>query len=169
MILNDRELVRLVDRLAGSIDDNRWELAKLASEARDAQIQDYAEIIARHPRVRRSPSTVRHWARVADFRQKVKTDAQLPFSCWETAARYEGRLLLEDIVEMLETFSAESGVGVEQLRCELQALTDGAEGEDWRKTLKHILPGLKKLEADVGAPVEVRKACSVLVEANNGN
>ena len=157
MILTDRELVRLVDRLSGSIDENRWELARLAAEARDAGLQDYAEIIGRHPRVRRSPWTVRHWARVADFRKTVNVRIDLPFSCWETAARYEDRLPLEQIVDMLDTFSVEAGASVETLRGELNALCGDPEEAEWQTVFKRILPGLGKL-VEIAPPAVSRAA-----------
>ena len=160
-MLTDRELIRRVDRLAGSVDEARWELAKLASEAREASIQGWAELIAAHPKVRRSPWTVRHWARVADFSKKVGREINLPFSSWEVAARYEDKVVFEDLVEMMESFAFEAGASAEMLRKELEALSGDPEIPEWQDILKKILPSLKRLSEC--APENIRRAAIQLI------
>ena len=160
-MLTDRELIRRVDRLAGSVDEARWELAKLASEARDSGIREYAEIIGRHEKVRRSSWTVRHWARVYDFRRHIDRDIKLPFSSWEVAAHYEKRVPKDDLVEMMESFAFEAGASAEMLRKELEALSGDPEIPEWQDILKKILPSLKRLVEC--APENIRRAAIQLI------
>jgi hypothetical protein len=162
--MNAHDVLRAVDRLAGSIDENRWALAALAAEARDAGIRDYAEVIGRHKKVSRSPWTVRHWAHVADFRKTLRRTYDLPFSAYERACRFGKRLELEAVEEALETAEQE-GVSVEELGRFLAEMSGATVEATWRERLQRAAAACRLLRDDETAPDHIRDAANDFVGA----
>lgn len=166
--MNAHDILREVDKLAGSIDANRWALAQLAAQARDAGVRDYAEVIGRHKKVARSPWTVRHWARVADFRNRLpKQEFDLPFSAYERCARFADKLPLETLHEALETAAAEN-VSVEELGKFLSEMAGDTAEATWRERLTRAVNACKLLRDDESAPLAVREACNDFIGCVEG-
>lgn len=164
MNMNAHDILRTVDKLAGSLDANRWALASLAAEARDEGVDGWAEVIGRHKKVSRSPWTVRHWAHVADFRKTLKRTYDLPFSAYERACRFGKKLELEAVEEALETAEQE-GVSVEELGKFLSEMSGASVEATWRERLSRAVAACKLLRDDDSAPLGVREAANDFVGA----
>lgn len=160
MTLTRSEYLLNIGALAVSIDTARWTLAELAHTAREQGLQDWAEMMGQHPKVRRSPFRVRHWAQVHEF--KIATNGNFPegltFTHWEVLTTYAARLTPEQLREAAETAAVE-GVTVEALR---SFLNDTAEKPltrrvkvklaflDWREKGKSVYATDRGVELSMG-------------------
>lgn len=133
--------------LSGDIDGKRWELAALASEARNQGLTDYAAIIG--AACRRSESTVSHWARCWEWMQESNHYREwgamhrLPYSFFETCARYSDRIDTAVLCELLMTYHENAGATLESFRAEL-AVMAGAAGD-----VAEIRKGLTKTRTKI--------------------
>lgn len=91
-----------ISEIGGSIDEKRWLLASLAAQARADGIADWAERMARHPKVSRKRSTIYEWVAVLDFRNRLSRSYNLLFSHYAAAVRKVDKLGLEKCEEVLE-------------------------------------------------------------------
>ena len=98
--ISERMYVRTAKAISEQIDIDRWQLAELAREGREAGIPAWDEIIGKLPRVRRAARTIRDWARAADVRQLCNRPYEVDFSCYVRASRYLDSVLLTDIEEV---------------------------------------------------------------------
>ena len=101
--ISERMYVRTAKAISEQIDIDRWQLAELAREGREAGIPAWDEIIGKLPRVRRAARTVRDWARAADVRQLCNRPYDVDFSTYVRASRYIDLLPLSEILGVLET------------------------------------------------------------------
>ena len=77
-------LARQARSMTGSIESQRWKLAKLALQAHKRGVPAWAEVIG--SACRRAPSTVFEWRRAAELRNSIGGKTNLPISFWVTAA-----------------------------------------------------------------------------------
>lgn len=108
--MNADDLASKAKTYAGAIDENRWALAGLASEAKRENVPQWAEIISHI--VRRAPRTIRQWSQVYEFRDALGTAIDLPISFFSRAMRAVTKLKTEHLVELMDTAAAE-GVTLE--------------------------------------------------------
>lgn len=149
--MTESELYQLAQRLSQDIDNNRWEFARAASEARDSGIVNYIEII--RSVVKRSPSTISHWAHTWDV-WKDGDRTLLPYSFYETASRYSDRLDLDDIAEVMAEYYRDGTATIEAFRAELATLA-GADTPDPIAVFRNKLQACRDdlLQAvDAGSP-----------------
>lgn len=132
MKLTRTSLAARARELSGDIDGKRWELAALASTARQQGLADYAAIIG--AACRRSESTVSHWARTREWlveaaqHQYQCAALSMPYSFFETCARYSDRIDTAVLCELLMTYHENAGATLESFRAELATMA-GAAGD----------------------------------------
>lgn len=140
-------LPALARALSQSISVSLLDRAELASDARNAGILDYAAIIG--VAFRRAESTVSHWARCWDWIRKASYcrewvgTKQLPYSFFESAARYSDRIETPVLCELLLTYHENAGATLESFRAEL-AVMAGAGGD-----VAEIRKGLSKTRTKI--------------------
>lgn len=124
-----------LDELAARANGSLWQLAEFALDARDEGIPGWATLMGRHKFIRRSPSTIFHWARAAEvWRRYPRLQAQLPFSAFELLAYWEGGVDAAQLQVTIEEFLADGALTVDDLRRRLQELfgeADTAERATW--------------------------------------
>src|SRR3990167_1078693 len=101
--MNAKQYSERAATISMQVDVDRWSLAELAREGREAGIPLWDEIIGKLPQVRRAARTIRDWARAADGRQLCNQVREVDFSCYVRASRYLDTLSIEQIEEVLET------------------------------------------------------------------
>jgi len=52
--MNPDSYAQAIDGIAGSLEEKRWQLADLARAAREAGLEDWADLMAKRPLVRRA-------------------------------------------------------------------------------------------------------------------
>ena len=124
--MDERDFTRRLGRATLGIDGNRWRLAALAAECKQDGYPHWAEKIAAHPRVLRSPSTVYGWAAVMEFHNALPVHPSLPFSHYALALRHAARVDIEDIIEAMQV-AAEYGHTLEAMGALLRDLAGPAE------------------------------------------
>lgn len=124
--------------LSQSISASLLDRAQLASDARNAGISDYAAIIG--AAFRRSESTVSHWARTwswirlaSDARLDWVGTRQLPYSFFETCARYSDRIETPVLCELLLAYHENAGATLESFRAELAVMAGADSVADFSK------------------------------------
>src|SRR3972149_753984 len=101
--MNAKQYAERAAAISVQVDFDRWSLAELAREGREAGIPLWDEIIGKLPRVRRSARTIRVGAGAADVRQLCTQPHEVDFSCYVRASRYLDILSIEQIEEVLAT------------------------------------------------------------------
>lgn len=146
------QLAKAAESIGGDIDQRRFALADLALEARRQKVENWAEVIAQCPSVRRKKRTVEEWAQAAEFRARLSKDYRLPFSFFVLMSRaYD--LLPHEVIEDMMT----------------EAESDNATLEQTRALLHDIIrpPGVFSL-ADF-LHVEYERVSKALTKADNGD
>mgnify|MGYP001579769273 CR=1 FL=1 len=117
---------QFASRLARAAHRGGWRPALLALDARLARLPHWAERIGRHPLIRRSPTTIYHWAQGAAVARSYIADIGktavylLPVSAWIAIAPYAERGVNRDrLLEVLAAFVSED-VSIEQLEATLR-------------------------------------------------
>ena len=110
-----------IDRISGSLEEKRWQLAELALLAHKESLKDWAEIMGRRPLVGRAPRTIREWAETAEFRQNLFREYRLPFSAYSAVARKVEAIGLEKAEEVLLLAETE-GMTVETIQAFVSTL-----------------------------------------------
>lgn len=159
--LTTEDFTRRLDEAAIGIDDNRWKVAELAWDCKQAEYPQWPQIIGRHPRIRRAERTIRDYALTAEFRDAIGhveyVDEQqrrypLPYSFYAEALRYLDRLPTDTIKELMETAAAEK-VGLEEFRAELKTQAGAPEpdpAKKWRKASENYYSEASKRGGKVG-------------------
>ena len=137
--LTQKSLAALTRRLSGNIDSARFALAELAAQAKAEGVPGWAEIIG--VECRRAPRTVMAWAATWEWCASVNVyevdwARHLPYSFYETAARYSEKLGNDKLLELLLVYHGEGGATLESFRAELSILagengTSTAEFRTW--------------------------------------
>jgi len=145
--LTPADIANRADNISGSIDDCRRALAELALEAKEKGPEEWADIIANRPRIRRSVRTIRDYAVTAEFcraiggtvwvngQPKIVWLFDLPYSFYSRAASMIDRLNVETIIEELK-IAAESDTKYEMFSL---TLNDAAEIENPKKPIEPTL------------------------------
>lgn len=137
--------------------------AKLASDARNAGITDYAQIIG--VAFRRSESTVSHWARTGDWIIKIMRlglfrdwngGESLPYSFFESCARYSDRIETAVLCELLMTYNETAGATLESFRADLAVMAGADSGAEFSKWLEKESAKLRRKANDFGLPAFMR-------------
>lgn len=121
MSLTSTALAQACNAIAGDIDSRRWQLARLAQQARNEHLPAWAEIMAHTANVRRKPRTIREWAQTADFADACPKQYALTFSHYSRASRYMEVLPMDTIFEVLDEAEAEC-VDVDSMAAHLSSL-----------------------------------------------
>ena len=160
-VMTCAEYLLNIGALAGSIDDARWTLAELAHTAREQGLQDWAEMMGQHPKVRRSPFRVRHWAQVQAFRIAVNGNVPegLTFSHWETLTTYAARIPPVQLLDAAAEIAAEGGT-VEQLRGLLAGLVESPDGKPWQWYGNKAAESARALQKQASAPKALKHAAA---------
>lgn len=163
-----RALALRAAAVAGDISSARWKLAELGAEAKNAEIREWAEIIAHASR--NSARRVMEWAATFEWAEEADVlgwRGELNFTFFELARKYATYLSVAEVVELLDTFRAESGATAEQFEKELKALVGDPEPPDpakqWRKWSDSLFGQIDSLQPTVAKCIE--QAARALVEA----
>jgi hypothetical protein len=149
--MNANQYAERAAAIAMQVDVDRWSLAELARQGREAGIPLWDEIIGKLPRVRRAARTIRDWARAADVRQLCNQPHEVDFSCYVRASRYIDVLTIEQIEEVLETAERDNN-SVDEVSAFLSELARPTR--EAREALLTIVTALRDaLDRPIFAPV----------------
>ena len=127
--MNDTEFKLKLQAAHAAKDDGAWELCKLALEAREAHYPQWDVKIAAFER--RSPRTVRDWARAAEFRQNIIGPmGDLTYSFYLVAARHLDRIHVSDVIQLMETWAVTPGATLEAFAAQLHDMAPGGADAD---------------------------------------
>src|SRR3990172_7864956 len=131
-----------------SKDDGAWAMCDFALECWLADYPQWDVKIAVHER--RSPRTVRDWARSAKIRQNIKRVGDLTYPFYLVAMRHLDLLSLEQVRDMMQTYADTPGATLESFAAELHRLAApgdpgpapllGADAERESPALSIVLP-----------------------------
>ena len=132
-------------KCAASVDEGRWELARIAVEMRDDKIELWAVKLGKLPNVRRAERTMMTWAATADFGSSLRRQFKLPFSFFSVASNYADRIELTALEDALEVAEGEAGMTHEAFSAQLRDMA-GVEPPD----MAHTLAELSRLHDKLG-------------------
>ena len=127
--MNDNEFRLKLQAAHQSKDDGAWALCEFCLEAREAGYPQWDERIAAYER--RSPRTVRDWARAAEFRQNIiGVMGDLTYSFYLVAARHLDRIHVSDVIQLMETWAVTPGATLEAFAAQLHDMAGGGADAD---------------------------------------
>lgn len=166
-----RALYARVGQVAGSVEAARWTLARIAHEAKTrGDVPEWAEVIGRHPRVRRASRTVREWASTFEFARAFRLvyprwrNSAVTFSAWAALARKAKVIPWERLEELLDEWDTE-GAGLESLWAQLALETEAPDGRAWGWYGERALTAARALELATDTPMKLLHATQTFIHA----